>query len=366
MDGRERFLTAIANEKPDRLPVQVHNWMTYYLNTYLDGCDPYEAYARFGMDPVLYVSPTPIYSDKDLAQWQVSRQDLGTSTSGERKYAKVVTTPDGDLTQRGASNAFTEWTTEYLIKDEADLELFLEYALVPSRLDPAPVIDAQRRVGKRGIVRGWAVGYGQGSPWQDFCMLIGTETAIFWAIDKPDLTQYAMEGLLEKRLRFIELLEGTPLDLVETGGGAGSNTVISPRLFRRFCLPYDRIQHDALHAVGLKAVYHLCGGLMKMLDMVVETRADALETMTPPSMGGDCDLAEANRRVGDKLCFIGGFDQNAGFEQGTPESIRRQVRQLHACCPDGGYICSPSDHFFFGNPENVQAFADMARTCLYD
>ena len=27
MTGRERFLTAIANKKPDRLPVQVHSWM---------------------------------------------------------------------------------------------------------------------------------------------------------------------------------------------------------------------------------------------------------------------------------------------------------------------------------------------------
>ena len=365
MNGRERLLAAIANEKPDRLPVQVHNWMTYYLNTYLGGCTPYEAYQRFGLDVALYVGPTAIYSDQALANWQVQRRDLGTSASGERAFVEVVTTPEGELTQRGASNAFTSWTTEHLIKGEADLELFLRYALVPAALDAAPVLEAQALVSQDGIVRGWATGYGQGSPWQDLCTLIGTETAIFWAMDQPDLLQHALDGLLEKRLRYIEMLEGIPLDLIETGGGAGSNTVISPRLFRRFCLPYDQIQHDALHAVGLRAVYHLCGGLMKMLDMVVETNADALETMTPPTMGGDCDLAEAQRRVGDKLCFIGGFDQNAGFEQGTPSEVREQVAHLHSCCPHGGYICSPSDHFFFGDPANIQAFADAARDCVY-
>jgi len=83
-------------------------------------------------------------------------------------------------------------------------------------------------------------------------------------------------------------------------------------------------------------------------------------------MGGDCDLAEAQSRVGDALCFIGGFDQNAGFEQGTPAEVRAQVEQLHSCCPNGGYICSPSDHFFFGDPANIQAFADAARACRYD
>ncbi len=45
-------------------------------------------------------------------------------------------------------------------------------------------------------------------------------------------------------------------------------------------------RNDALHAAGLKIVYHLCGGVMKMLDLVVESGADGLETMTPPSMGG--------------------------------------------------------------------------------
>ncbi len=104
---------------------------------------------------------------------------------------------------------------------------------------------------------------------------------------------------------------------------------------------------------------------MHLLETVAENGSDGLETMTPPSMGGDCDLAEANRRVGDRLFFIGGFDQNQGFEKGTPEIAARMVRELHAACPDGGYICCPSDHFFFGSPENVQAFVNAAKECLY-
>jgi hypothetical protein len=82
-------------------------------------------------------------------------------------------------------------------------------------------------------------------------------------------------------------------------------------------------------------------------------------------MGGDCDLAAATRQVGDRLFFVGGFDQNLGFEKGTPDTARGMVRELHACCPEGGYICSPSDHFFFGDPGNLQAFADAAKECRY-
>jgi hypothetical protein len=83
-------------------------------------------------------------------------------------------------------------------------------------------------------------------------------------------------------------------------------------------------------------------------------------------MGGDCDLAEASRRVGDKLFFIGGFDQNAGFENGSPESARQLVIDCFAATKDhAGYIIAPSDHFFHGDAANLQAFADAAKECVY-
>lgn len=104
---------------------------------------------------------------------------------------------------------------------------------------------------------------------------------------------------------------------------------------------------------------------MPLLETVAENGTDGLETMTPLEMGGDCDLAEASERVGNKLFFIGGFDQNAGFENGTPQVIRDMVYKLFRSCPEGGYICSPSDHFFFGNPENIRIFVETARECFY-
>jgi len=104
---------------------------------------------------------------------------------------------------------------------------------------------------------------------------------------------------------------------------------------------------------------------MPMLELVADNHADGLETMTPPNMGGDCDLAAARRRIGDRLFFIGGFDQHTGFEQGNPALIREMVFALHRCCPEGGYICAPSDQFFYGSIENLRAFAAACRACVY-
>jgi len=76
---------------------------------------------------------------------------------------------------------------------------------------------------------------------------------------------------LGKKLRYIdESLKAASIDLVETGGGAASNNVISPQIHGEFCLPYDQKMHDAIHNVGHKIVYHTCGGMMKILDLILQ------------------------------------------------------------------------------------------------
>lgn len=366
MTGRERFLTALNNQKPDRLPCQVHNWMPYYLSTYLKGMTDLEAYEFTGVDPVLYRNPDYIFADKDLNNWQVRFIELGTDADGNSRYRQEITTPKKILWNEGANNKYTGWITTQLIKNEEDFAVWDEYAPVPVKVDWTPVTEAKKLLGDRGIVRGAFFDFGQGSPWQSFVgYMYELETAIYDYIDKPEWIEFVMERMLKKKMRAIEIAGKFEYDLVETGGGAGSSTVISPSMHKQICLPYDKIQHEAIKNAGSKVVYHLCGGLMPLLETVAQNGADALETMTPPSMGGDCDLKKAAERVGDKLCFIGGFDQNAGFERGTKEVIERSVQQIFHSKPAGGLVISPSDHFFFGDPENIRFFAECAKKCVY-
>ncbi|MFO7636702.1 MAG: uroporphyrinogen decarboxylase family protein [Clostridia bacterium] len=364
MKGRERLLTALDNRKPDHLPCQVHNWMSYYRNHYLGGKNDYEAYEYFDMDPVIYTNPEYRYRDSDLSSWQVKNMDMGTK-DGIHTMKIIITTPKGTLTAEKQSSEITSWLTEHFIKDQKDFELWNTYLPMPVEVDWSPVIEVKKRLGDKGIARGSYFDFGQGSPWQSLAYMYGTEQLIMSALDDPDWTHAALSAMLEKKLKVIELGGKIELDLVETGGGAGSSTVISPSIHRQFCLPYDQRQHKALRDHGTRVVYHLCGGFMPLLDMVVENGANGMETMTPPEMGGDCILSECTRRIGDRMFFIGGFDQNAGFESGNPELVREMVFKLHDDCPDGGYILCPSDHFFYGDPENIKAFVQAAKECVY-
>ncbi len=366
MTSRERMLTALGNGRPDRLPCQVHGWMDYYLNHYLGGMDWWEAYERFDMDFAIYVNPEYHYSEKDLADWQVKRIDLGKDNLGNRCQRVEITTPKGVLAKEEVRSEITTYDREHLIKSVDDFEIWNACYPVPVGVDFGPIRKVRDRLGDRGIVRSHPFSPGQGSPWQSFCFQFGTENAILLGMDEPETLHEILEAIVQKTLQVTDLWKGTPADMVEVGGGAGSSTVISPGFYREFGLPYDQRQNAMFHEAGIKVVNHFCGGLMPMLDLVVESGADGLETMTPPAMGGDCDLREASRRVGDKLFFIGGFDQNAGFEKGTPEKARELVLECFEATRDhAGYILCPSDHFFHGDPANLQAFADAARECCY-
>lgn len=366
MTSRERMLTALSNGRPDRLPCQVHGWMPYYLQHYLGGMDWWQAYEKFDMDFAIYTGPSYTYDPKSLSHWVEKRVDLGADPSGNRCARIEITTPKGVLRKETATTDVTTYDTEYLLKSLRDFEIWNEYYPVPTGIDFTHVQAVKDRLGDRGIIRVHPFSPGQGSPWQSFCYMFGTEHAIMLGMDEPETLHHILESIVQKTLRVTELWKGIPADMVEVGGGAGSSTVISPSFYREFGLPYDQRQNALFHQAGLKVVNHFCGGLMPMLDLVVESGADGLETMTPPSMGGDCDLREASRRVGDKLFFIGGFDQNAGFERGTPERARRLVHECFEATRDhAGYICCPSDHFFHGDPACVQAFTDAAKECRY-
>ena len=237
------------------------------------------------------------------------------------------------------------------------------------RCDVAAVNAAAEEFGEHGLVRGNLCGvniFGQSGMWQDACCLAGTQEMIMATYDDPAWV-HELLGIVQRRKKiWIESLAGARYDLIEHGGGAASSTVISPKLFDKFVAPYDTETIALLQQMGQRVVYHTCGGMMPLLERLVEMGPDALETFTPPGMGGDTQLAEARQRVGDKVCMIGGFDQFHFFTGCTPEETRAEVRRcFEAAGASGNYILCPSDHFFDADPDLIRAFAEEAHHCIY-
>jgi len=371
MTSKERLMRALHREKPDRLPVTVHQWQGYHLDTYVGGVTPLAAFQRFGMDAAIqyfedmgqFWLVDADYSKFSTPEWQDETVVISDDPDNRINH-HTIHTPKGDLTYKTAGDRKTTWITEYLIKHDEDINLIQKYMPVPA-LDPEPLAKVYDEVGDLGIVRGFVWG-DQAGCWQHAACLMDITELILKTYDDPEWVHALLKILLEKKLLFIEGMEGVKFDLVETGGGSGSSTVISPDMHEEFCLPYDRQIHDALHELGFLVTYHTCGGNYGIEELIVANGADASETLAPKSIGGNQDPWDFKKKIGNRLALIGGMDQHSVLTDGTSEKIASQVKRLfQEVGSDGGYILSCADHFFDTPVSNLEIYAKAARECTY-
>lgn len=370
MTSKERMLLALNREKPDRLPVSIHQWQGYHLQKYMNGMSDLEACKAVGLD-------AQIQYFEDMAQfWLVDADYTKLNTDqwhddavavskdpDNRITHHLITTPGGKLTYKTAGDRKTTWITEYMIKRDEDIELIDKFMPVP-RLNLKPVEKKYDEVGDAGILRGFVWG-DQAGCWQHAACLMDINELILATFDKPEWVHRLLTILVNKKLNFVESMRGAKFDLIETGGGAASSTLISPDLHREFCLPYDRKVHDALHDAGFMVTYHTCGGTYGIEELVVANGADASETLAPKSVGGNQEPWEYARKIDGRLALIGGVDQFNDIEA-PDEHIRATVEKLFETVGrDGGYICACSDHFFETPPEKLRVLAAAAAECRY-
>jgi len=331
----------------------------------------FEAFQATGMDAAIqyfedigqFSQTADDFKKKSTPEWR-DEVSVISDDPDHRVYHHTVYTPEGTLTYKTEGNRQTTWISEYLIKRDEDIELISKYMPIPT-MDVQKVNKVYDEVGDRGILRGFIWG-DQAGCWQHAACLCDINDLIMACYDKPDWVHRLLNILLEKKLQFIETMRGAKFDLIETGGGAGSSTVISPKIAREFCLPYDRKLHDALHSLGFMVTYHTCGGTRGIEDLIVANGCDASETLAPMSIGGNSEPWEAKQAFGNRVALIGGMDQYNVLTKGTHDEIRAMVRKLFETVGyEGGYILSCADHFFETPVENLKVYAQAARECVY-
>jgi len=385
MTSKQRFLKALKREAPDHLPVTTHHVMPYFLKKYMNGISYQEFFDYFGLDPIIWVIAhkpdtsqghyfDPKHKELEFLQalricsdnWRIKTENISNPRYKTVKY--FFETPRKTLSMILQSDEHTSWVTERMIKEKSDIDILGEFAPIPL-CDVEEVNRQARSFGERGLVRGSIPGfdvYGQPGCWQDAAVFYGIEKLIMETFYDPSWVHKFLKILMERKKIFVSSTEGAEFDLIDLGGGDASSTVISPKIFDEFVAPYDSELIAAAHKAGQRVVYHTCGGMMPFLERVADMEPDAMETFTPPAMGGDTNLKEAKKRIGHRVCMIGGFDQFHFFKGCKPEETRKEVRRcFEEAGEGGGYILSPSDHFFDADLELIRAYADEARRCIY-
>ena len=141
--------------------------------------------------------------------------------------------------------------------------------------------------------------------------------------------------------------------------GQQSGTLFSPRMFRRFFKPRLAEIFTAARAKGLDVFLHSCGDVRAILEDIREAGAQAFNPFQPEVM----DAREVAEQFRGRLAFYGGVSTQRTLPFGTPDDVKREVRERIALFKDqGGYILAPAHAIQRDVPlNNILAFLDATR-----
>ena len=160
-----------------------------------------------------------------------------------------------------------------------------------------------------------AVGVGVSGPFTLAFSLIGFDEMLRMVHKNPEAVHKLCELALETSIAYSDVA-------IELGCGPAisepmsSCTVVSPKIFREFSLPYMKRLIDHIHEKGGNPVVHICG----QTDRIWEDLANL--GIAGWSIDNVASIEECKRLVGDKCKIMGNVDPSATMYMGTPTDVR--------------------------------------------
>jgi uroporphyrinogen decarboxylase len=207
--------------------------------------------------------------------------------------------------------------------------------------------------------------------------IVGMENCLMMMASDQKLAGVLFDKLLDLKLAFWEMalpeLAG-PAALPPVAGqavidvvaefddyGAQTSQLISPRMFRQQLKPrlgtlFARIKQLAPEA---KLFFHSCGNVRPIIPDLIEIGVDILNPVHVRATG--MEPVTLKRDFGDALVFWGGgVDTQGVLPAGTPQEVKDDVRRnVEALAPGGGYVFSPVHNIQADvPPENMLAMLE--------
>jgi len=181
----------------------------------------------------------------------------------------------------------------------------------------------------------------------------------------PRRAEEFLDRLVEIHLanleRFLRLV-GPYIDIIVFGDDLGmqSGPQMSPKMYRELFKPrHAAMWRRAKELADVKVMLHSCGGLRPILGDLIEAGLDAVNPVQISCAG--MDARELKAEFGDRLTFWGGgCDTHFVLPRGTPEQVRRHVReQVSVLSPGGGFVFQQVHNVLADvPPENVIAMLE--------
>jgi uroporphyrinogen decarboxylase len=354
LTSRERVLTALNHEEPDRVPILLGTSNTTTLKM-----EPYRRLkARLGIQADdCYLYDWPELGSARLDEETLKR--LGSDGRGvwdrfpQAVYTRNTDRPPGSpyIDDWGAGVVESSpgvWFPGIHPLAGAQTAAELERYPWPDMEDPERVNRVRQQAQRLRQENTYAV---IGAPWLLFPLerafaLQGMEVFLSNLAINPDFAQALLQktAALCKTLmgRFLEAA-GEYLDIIKIGDDLGTQNslLISPRMYRQILKP---VHADYIAFIkertSAKVFFHTDGDVFGLLDDFVEIGVDILNPLQTAA-GRMADLGGLKQRYGKRLVFCGAIDTQRLLPYASPAEVRAEVmRVIRLLGPGGGYLLS--------------------------
>ena len=338
----ERMKLALAHKEPDRVPVGEFFWTGFNNRCKQKWGDDFNAYTHFDLD---YIAINP-NMDPRIGPFEVIEQGEDT----------IIKTGFGATILRRGSLPMPHYE-DFSVKTPQQMAAFeLDDPADPRRFYEAGddqingVGDAISRNIPSWSARvdtfkdDFAIFGSVCEPYEYLWRCIGTENALYWMADEPELFGDFVDRIGDFILKLlkaqIEAGKGRLAGIYIWGDVAYRNGMLfgAPR-WREVFKPHVKSIIDVCHANDLMVIYHGCGNVTEILDDMVGI---GLDCYNPLEAKADLDVVELKKKYAGKLAFCGNIDMRV-LERGNPEEIRAEVLYKLQAAKGGGYIFQ-SDH----------------------
>lgn len=143
--------------------------------------------------------------------------------------------------------------------------------------------------------------------------------------------------------------------LFEEDHGTTRSPMISPAMFREFCLPGMTARCKSAKRYVDHAFLHSCGNTWPLIEMFIDAGITCYQSL---QTGAGMDIDKLRESFGPKMTFWGGIAVEI-LVKGTVGQVRENVRWACGVAKEGGVILGPSHSIAYGVPyENFMAMLD--------
>jgi uroporphyrinogen decarboxylase len=376
MTSRDRVLTSLAHEQPDRVPLVIGTSNTTGIKM--------GAYRRLKAHLGIQAPDRYIYDWPELGTAALDEETLrrlGADARGvldrfpEEVYRRNLERPPhapfiDDWGTGQVEVAPGSWYPGvHPMKDARTIDAIERYPW-PDMDDPSRVAHVRAEAERLRQDNEFAV---VGTPWLLFpferaCALQGMDTFLMHMALSPDVARALLRRItsLCRQLmgHFLDAC-GDRLDVIKIGDDLGTQDrlLMSPAMYRSLLKPFHA-EFIAFIRSRTKArvFFHTDGDVFDLVDDLVDIGVDILNPVQT-SAGRMANLPELKRRFGKRLSFCGAVDTHRVLPTGTPTEVRDEVRRvIEVLGPEGGYMLA-SVHTIMDDvpPENIVAMAEAVR-----